>query len=290
MKAAIPLDFSTGPPPPPFADGGFLQAGRVNVLRTGLPAAGEILVGTMQVVVLLHAGPPVRLDWHIPPGRAQSRRIRRGMAHVVAADRIFRLRWDAPVDMVVVALDTTFVAGIAAECGVGRPGIETTIAVTDWRLRHLLGLCEREVLDGGHNGAVYLESLGAALAVHLVRRYGLPRSAAGPARGGIAPARLRRVLDYMETHMAENVSLSDLAAIAGTSLHHFAHAFKQSAGVSPHRFLIERRIARARLLLADPTLPIAEIALILGFTDQSHFTEHFRHVTGLTPGRYRRDL
>lgn len=290
MKAAIPLDFRAGPPPFPFVGGGCLRAGRVSVLRTGLPAAGEMMIGIMQVAALLHVGPPVRLGWCVPPGRLRSRRIRRGMVHVAAADRIVRLRWDGPMDVMVVALGATFVAGISAECGLGCTGIESAFAVTDWKLRHLLGLCEREMLDGGHNGALYLESLGAALAVHLLHHYGRFRSGAGPARGGIAPARLRHVLDYIEEYLAENVPLSDLAAIAGTSLHHFAHAFKQSIGVPSHHFLIERRVARARLLPADAALPIAEVALMLGFTDQSHFTEHFRHVTGLTPGRYRRDL
>jgi Transcriptional regulator containing an amidase domain and an AraC-type DNA-binding HTH domain len=94
----------------------------------------------------------------------------------------------------------------------------------------------------------------------------------------------------MDQHLTENIPLANLATLSGLAFHHFAHAFKDSMGVSPHRFLIERRVARARLLLADSHLSVAEVALMLGFADQSHFTEHFRRLTGITPARYRRNL
>ena len=212
------------------------------------------------------------------------------MVHVGGTGRIVQWRWADAAEMVVIAIDPVLFAEVAADLGAVNLDIGTVVGVFDWKIRHLANLCERELRDGGCNGRLYLESLGTALSVHLIRHYGQSRRSLGSARGGIAPARLRHVLGYIEEHLAENVPLSDLAAIAGMSLHHFAHAFKQSSGLSPHRFLIERRIARAQLLLADSALSIAEIALILGFGDQSHFTEHFRHVTGITPARYRRDL
>lgn len=284
------LDLDAGSPLPPFTDGGYLQGGRVSVMRGALPAAGEMLVETAQLTAMMHVGPAIRLDWRIPPAPMRSQRVRRGMVHVNAAGRTFWLRWGSPVEVVIVAVDAAFAVGVSAEMGVNCFDVETVIGVMDWNVCRLAGLCERELQEGGGNGALYLESLGTAMAAHIFRRYGRSRSAHSFARGGIAPARLRHVLDYVEENLSENLSLSDLATLAGTSLHHFAHAFKQSTGVAPHRFLIERRVARARLLLADPALPIAEIALILGFSDQSHFTEHFRHITGITPGRYRRDL
>src|SRR5215471_8145446 len=111
---------------------------------------------------------------------------------------------------------------------------------------------------------------------------------AGPgSRGGLPPRALRRVREYIEAHLQENVSLQALAGIAGKSTYHFARAFKQSEGLPPHEFLVRCRLRRAQELLAGTNLPLAEVALACGFADQSHFAHRFRRQVGLTPGRYR---
>lgn len=107
--------------------------------------------------------------------------------------------------------------------------------------------------------------------------------AASASRGGLSPAAAHRVLRYIDVHLAENIRLASLAAVAGVSVSHFARAFKQSTGMPAHRYVIKRRIARARELLADPALSLPQIALRLGFSDHSHFTRHFRRETGTTP-------
>lgn len=192
--------------------------------------------------------------------------------------------------MLVVTLNAGFFLSVSVESENAAADIRTMVGIADWKIHRLARLFERELVEEGGDGGFYLESLASALAVHLLRHYGQSRHTPGLARGGIAPARLRRVLAYMDEHLAENIPLTSLAALSGLAFHHFAHAFKDSMGVSPHRFLIERRITRARSLLADPSLSVAEIALMLGFADQSHFTEHFRRLTGITPARYRRKL
>lgn len=109
-----------------------------------------------------------------------------------------------------------------------------------------------------------------------------------PVRGGLAPYKLRHVTDYCDRHLAETVAVSDLAALVGLSAKHFARAFAESTGQPPHRWLIARRIAAARCLLADTNRPLSAIALDCGFADQSHFTACFRRFVGLAPGRFRR--
>jgi AraC-like DNA-binding protein len=81
-----------------------------------------------------------------------------------------------------------------------------------------------------------------------------------------------------------------LSAIAGLSVFHFARQFKQSAGVSPHYYLVGRRIERAKELLAETDLSLSEIAFATGFSDQSHLTRHFRQMIGAAPGQFRRSL
>lgn len=104
---------------------------------------------------------------------------------------------------------------------------------------------------------------------------------------GLPPASLMRVLEHIEMHLAEDVAQRQLAGIARLSMDHFARLFRQSTGLPPHRYVLERRIARARDLVAEQRLSLAEIGYALGFPSQSHFTTMFRRLVGTTPGAYR---
>jgi transcriptional regulator of acetoin/glycerol metabolism len=108
------------------------------------------------------------------------------------------------------------------------------------------------------------------------------------ARGGMADPSLRRVRDYVENHLNGDVSLGTLARVAGLSDSHFARAFRQAEGVTPHTYVLQRRVARARKMMVESDLSLAEIALAAGFADQSHLARRFRQQTGLTPDRFRK--
>jgi transcriptional regulator GlxA family with amidase domain len=99
---------------------------------------------------------------------------------------------------------------------------------------------------------------------------------------------LRRVKEYIDDHLTETIDLERLATTAGLSLHHFARAFKRSAGVPPHGYVLRQRLNRARDLLVCTDQPLAEIALAAGFSDQSHFARQFRQSFGVSPGNFRR--
>ena len=105
--------------------------------------------------------------------------------------------------------------------------------------------------------------------------------------GGLPPGALRRVKEYIDSNLGTNIDLAMLANIAGFSIFHFARAFKQSEGASPHRYLLDRRIDRAENLLVKTDLPISEIAVTSGFSDQSHLARHFRQRVGVSPSTYR---
>jgi transcriptional regulator GlxA family with amidase domain len=109
-------------------------------------------------------------------------------------------------------------------------------------------------------------------------------------RGGLPPRTVRRIREYVDAHLEQNVDLESLARLADLSLYHFARAFKKSVGLPPHRYLLERRIERARELLADTNMPLAQIALAVGFSDQSHLTRRFHESIGTTPSTYRWNL
>ena len=116
---------------------------------------------------------------------------------------------------------------------------------------------------------------------------GPPAQLSPRARGGLPPRALRRVREFIEAHLEESISVQALAATVGLSMFHFARAFKQSEGVTPHEYLVQCRVRRARDLLAATDLPLSEIALAAGFADQSHCARRFREHIGVTPSSYR---
>jgi len=106
-------------------------------------------------------------------------------------------------------------------------------------------------------------------------------------RRGLPPRVLQQVREYVDAHVESSISLEVLAGIAGLSISRFAHAFGQSEGMTPHEYVMQRRVQRARELLARTDLPLAEIACASGFSDQGHFTCRFQEHVGTTPSNYR---
>lgn len=147
-----------------------------------------------------------------------------------------------------------------------------------------------EMIDSSPAGKMLVETLAAALRVHILRQYSSlkPASIALPrARGALDARRLERVKEFIDAHLSVDLSIDALAEQAHLSPFHFARAFKSATGTAPHRYLIERRIGRAKALLAEGRLPLAAISDICGFSSQSHLTRWFKRIVGTTPGVYR---
>lgn len=105
--------------------------------------------------------------------------------------------------------------------------------------------------------------------------------------GAVQPGAFRRVRSYIEEHLTDRIELTDLSAISGLSVYHFAREFKRKVGVSPHSYVTRRRVEMAQDMLAHTDLPLSDIALATGFFDQSHLARHFRKLVGTTPADYR---
>jgi AraC family transcriptional regulator len=159
----------------------------------------------------------------------------------------------------------------------------------DERIKRIGGLlaaeAERETPDT--LSALYGDSLTVALVIDLLRLGRAPPTK--QKRSGLARWQLRRVTEYMRENLASNITLAELAEMTGLSQSQLGRAFKASTGITPHRYLLHQRIARAQELLLAGSVSLAEIALATGFAEQSHFTRVFRREVGASPGAFRRD-
>jgi AraC family transcriptional regulator len=250
-------------------------------------------VGAAQVTVAVHEGAAFDMDWRGPDSdRLRSSTVPRGGIHVGDGRLPFWVRCTASPTFFAFGIEESLMKDIW-EKAFGGPGdcfIGSAIDVDDPIAKHFCDLGRLELDRGGASGRLYAEGMATALGVHLLRKYGTGKQPPAPHRGGIAPIRLRRVLEFIAAHLQDDLSLADLSAVAGLSSHHFGAAFKASIGTPPYRYVMERRVQVARELLRDGKRSVAEIAYAAGFASQAHLTTSFRRVTGTTPGRFRRSL
>lgn len=132
-----------------------------------------------------------------------------------------------------------------------------------------------------------LSTASTLLLTHLVQHYSNVQWQLPTVTGGLAPVALRNVLEYIESHLGEPLLLCDLAAQVSLSEYHFARMFRQSMGVAPHQFVMQRRMARAKALLLSSTRSLTDIALACGFNSASHFSNRFKAAKGITPSQLR---
>jgi AraC family transcriptional regulator len=149
---------------------------------------------------------------------------------------------------------------------------------------------KQAIQSSGAENRLYVEALGIVLLHEVIRlNRGAPRVETR-IRGGLAAWQQRIVTSYIEDHLSEQVPLATLARLVRLSTYYFCRAFKQSFGVPPHRYHIERRIEQAKLMLAGRKHSVTEIGLVLGFSETSSFTAAFRKISGQTPSGYQRNL
>ncbi|BAU63076.1 Transcriptional Regulator, AraC family [Stanieria sp. NIES-3757] len=147
-----------------------------------------------------------------------------------------------------------------------------------------VGLALKQELDSGNvGGLVYLEFLFNAFVMHLLRHYATKQHKTPNYQGGFTKQQIKQIIDYIQIHLAQNISLDDLARLVNLSTYHFCRLFKQSMGLTPHQYIIHQRVEQAKQLLLNSNLTIVEVANLVGFANQSHLNYHFKRIVGATP-------
>jgi AraC family transcriptional regulator len=207
---------------------------------------------------------------------------------VIPSGHPFTARFEGDSEHLAIYLDPSLVVRAANEsrAPVGIEVIEGC-SPSDPVARNIGMALLSELESQGLSGRLYTESLANVLAVHLLRHYTSMGSGAQGFTGGLSGRRLRRVMDFIADNYENDLSLAELARVAGMSTFHFAREFKRATGTTPHQYLIKFRIERAKALLTESAIPLVEVSSRSGFSHQSHFTRLFRRLTGTTPQSYR---
>ena len=224
-------------------------------------------------------------------GRNFSRPLREGEAVIIPPRT--PSEWRCPdgeaYDMLHIYLQPDFLSRAAERIGVdlAQPVIETEFGVRDAHIRHLGMSLRQELESASWAGKAYADLLATALAVHLIRRRAVEDTCAQNYSGGLPKYKLRRAVEYIGDRLGEELKVAEIAEEVSMSPYHFTRLFKQATGLAPHQYIMLERIERAKRLLVETELPIAQVALETGFQSQSRFTTLFRQMIGTTPRAYR---
>lgn len=168
-------------------------------------------------------------------------------------------------------------------------GLDPDLGFRNPALANVMEIIEQELASPGFGHELRLEGLYGYVAASLGRTVQSPKRTV-PDRLHISPAKLRRVLDYIEANLSEKITIRELADAAGISMFHFSRVFKQTVNQSPYQYVRSRRLIRAQVLITNNRNSLVEIGLSCGFASQAHFTSAFQRETGLSPGRFRRAM
>jgi AraC family transcriptional regulator len=217
-------------------------------------------------------------------GNTQVNSIAPGDMMVIPAHVGHSTRWRGEGNVIVIGLDTSIFAEAIDDAVNFAPAKLMPQFPTPDPLVAQLGCSLKSVLENDPTSSrLYAETTAAMLAVHLLQHYSHRRLEFKDYADGLPQWTLRRVIDYIHTHLDRELGLGDLAAIAHLSPHYFTRLFKQSTGITPHQFVIRCRVERAKTLLLKGKDSIAQIAQQVGFANQAHLNLHLKRLLGVTP-------
>jgi AraC family transcriptional regulator len=203
-------------------------------------------------------------------------------------------RWHSIDKTLHIVIEPDFLGQIAnvTDCvNSGNVELLPVLQKRDAKLAHLAQLFLTEIENRSFGEKMYLESLSTVLGVHLLRHYcNIAPKFSEYSGHGLTPHQLNRVVDYVQTHLDQELSIDDLAAQIKVSRCYFATQFKRSLGITPHQYVTQQRIERAKRSLRSSERSISEVALECGFASQSHLNKVFKQQTGTTPKNYLKQL
>jgi AraC family transcriptional regulator len=254
----------------------------ISIVLFSAPAGVTTLRPIEDHLLTIHVGAPVRVACRYD-GRSHRRLQSHGDIEVVPAGMSGVWEDATPSTALSLRLSPALIGAAATGLGLNpdRIVVEPRYQLRDPQIEHIGWALKAEMESGYPGGRLYAESLGLAMATCLLRLSG--SSPAQTPRHGLSGQQLRHVIDYIEVHLDRDLSLGQLAGVAGVSPSHFKALFRQSLGIPVHQYVVRCRIERARNLLLEGKLAMSQVALVTGFADQSHMARWMRRLHGVTP-------
>ena len=197
--------------------------------------------------------------------------------------------WQNEYELVSVDFSPKYLSQMAQEMNISSKIelMDTVLAKKDLLVQQLSLAFLAEAEKQETASRLYSESISHTLMFHLIKNYSTANLQEKNFAGGLSGNKLRRVTDFINDNLEQDLTLTEIAQIAGLSHFHFARAFRKTMGITPQQYITNRRIEKAKELLAESNLPIVEVGFQTGFKNQSHFTTLFRKFTSLTPKIWR---
>jgi AraC family transcriptional regulator len=222
-------------------------------------------------------------------GKRVTERRRSGDIAIIPAGISHRCNWQTAVQFGILAIEPALLQQVGQDW-VNPDRIELMpqfMSESDPLIQGIFSTLNAELVTGGIGGYLLVDSLKTALAVHLLRNYCTTSPRLSTYSSGLSTTKLAVITDYIQAHLHQDLTLVELSTIVQISPYHFLRLFKRSVGVTPHQYILQCRIDRAKYLLQSSDQSLAAIALMTGFCDQSHLTRCFKRILGVTPKQFR---
>ncbi|MBD2074613.1 helix-turn-helix transcriptional regulator [Phormidium sp. FACHB-592] len=235
-------------------------------------------------LAVVHRGKPITYEWK-EGGRWKTTQTYPGIFFLQSAGETNAPRWFEPFETVAIALDPSFVAqSFRDTIKPDRIRLQERRAEFDPIIAQFARQFEAELTSGRYGGALYGESLALAFSLYLLEQHSDSSQSLPRPRGKFSSLQLREMIEYIHVYLSEELSLTALANHLNLSAFHFARLFKNSLGLSPHQYVLQNRVERAKKLIAVSTkVNLTDIALQAGFYDQPHFDKAFKRFVGVPP-------
>ena len=239
----------------------------------------------MHVIALCLSSSPGerRLD-----GRIQTERRGLGDIAIIPAGVAHRCNWNNLAEFGILAVDPTLLQKV------GRDLVDSDrislipqfMNESDELLKGIFISLKDELESRKIGSSLLIDSLKTTLAIHLLRQYCSTKPKLPNYGNSLSKAKLKQVIEYINENLGDELKVIELAAIVQISPYHFIRLFKKALGKTPHQYILQQRIEKAKCLLEYREISLAEIATLVGFSDQSHFSKYFKRVIGITPKQY----
>lgn len=248
-------------------------------------SAGETqeFANPSHVIVIHESQQPIELK-HTFNDKQQIEFLRPQQIGLIPEGVARRGAWEDKVEFTLLFLDPIAVTRTAYESlDPDRVVLLPQFVESDPLIYQLSAALKNVLQTQPQHSKLYAESMATALSAHLLQYYSIQKTAIQAFSRGLPKYKLRQAIDYIQAHLGDNISLCAIANEVGMSRYHFSRQFKEATGFSPYQYTLKCRVERGKELLLQKKLSIAEISLEVGFSSQSHFTQNFKRLMGVTP-------